>query len=127
MPSGNIELYSERARQDEYDPLPIYEPLAESADGNSELAARYPINLLTPAAHHFLNSSFANLPSLQKGEKEPRIWVHPDDAAGRTVEDGDWLRVWNDRGEVRLRAVVSDKVKPGVAWSPSLWWNSDSP
>ena len=67
------------------------------------------------------------MPSLQKGEKEPRIWINPEDATARDVEDGDWLRVWNGRGEVRLRAVVSEKVKPGVAWSPSLWWNSDSP
>jgi len=126
-PSGKIELYSEQAKRDGYDPLPQYEPLAESPEGDPALARRYPINLLTPAAHHFLNSSFANLPSLQKAEKEPRIWIHPQDAGARGIDDGDWLRVWNDRGEVRLRAVVSENVKPGVAWSPSLWWNRDSP
>ena len=43
------------------------------------------------------------------------------------IADGDWLRVWNRRGEVMLKAVVSDHVKPGVAWSPSLWWHRDSP
>lgn len=126
-PSGKIELYSEQAARDGFDPLPRYEPLAESPEGNPELACRYPINLLTPAAHHFLNSSFANIPSLQKAEKEPRIWVNPKDAAARGIQNGDWLRVWNDRGEVRLKAVVSQNVKPGVAWSPSLWWHRDSP
>lgn len=126
-PSGKIELYSEAAARDGHDPLPQYYPPIESQAGDGELWSRCPIELLTPAAHHFLNSSFANLPSLQKGEKEPRLWVNPEDAASRQVADGDWLHVWNDRGEVRLRAVVSDKVKPGVAWSPSLWWNSDSP
>src|SRR5262249_5673860 len=126
-PSRKIELYSEQAEKDGFDPLPQYEPPAESPLGDAELWTRYPIELLTPAAHHFLNSSFANLASLQKSEKEPRSWVKPQDANDRHVEDGDWLRVWNNRGEVRLRAVVSDKVKPGVAWSPSLWWNVDSP
>jgi anaerobic selenocysteine-containing dehydrogenase len=29
--------------------------------------------------------------------------------------------------DVRLKAVVSENVKPGVAWSPSLWWHRDSP
>jgi anaerobic selenocysteine-containing dehydrogenase len=53
--------------------------------------------------------------------------VHPDDAAERGIVDGDRLRVWNDRGEVHLKAVVSRNVKPGVAWSPSLWWHRDSP
>ncbi|HZO88430.1 MAG TPA: molybdopterin oxidoreductase family protein [Chthonomonadaceae bacterium] len=125
--SGKIEIYSEQAAKDGYDPLPNYAPPAESAEADPELAAEFPINLLSPAAHHFLNSSFANLTSLQKGEKEPRIWIHPQDAAERGVRDGDWLRVWNRRGQVRLKAVLSDKVKPGVAWSPSLWWHRDSP
>jgi anaerobic selenocysteine-containing dehydrogenase len=125
--SGKVELYSQQAMQDGYDPLPNYEPPPESADADPELAAEFPINLLSPAAHHFLNSTFSHLPSLQKGEKEPRIWIHPEDAASRGVEDGDWLRVWNRRGAVRLRAVVSNHVRPGVAWSPSLWWHRDSP
>jgi anaerobic selenocysteine-containing dehydrogenase len=126
-PSGKIELYSEQAARDGYDPLPGYEPPAESAEADPDLASAFPVNLLTPAAHHFLNSSFANIESLQKGEKTPRIWINPQDAGARGVCDGDWLRVWNRRGEVRLKAVVSENVKPGVAWSPSLWWHRDSP
>lgn len=126
-PSGKIELYSEQAAQDGHDPLPNYEPPAESAEADPDLAATFPINLLSPAAHHFLNSSFANVASLQKSEKEPRIWISPQDAEERGIADGDWLRVWNRRGEVRLKAVVGNNVKPGVAWSPSLWWHRDSP
>jgi anaerobic selenocysteine-containing dehydrogenase len=125
--TGKVELYSQRAARDGYDPLPGYEPPAESREADPELAAEFPINLLTPAAHHFLNSSFANVPGLQKGEKEPRIWINPADAVARGIADGDWLRVWNRRGEVRLKAVVSENVRPGVAWSPSLWWHRDSP
>ncbi len=125
--SEKIELYSEKAMRDGYDPLPQYYPLTESPQGSPELARRFPINLLTPAAHHFLNSSFANVPSLQKGEREPRIWVNPMDAEPRGIADGDWLRVFNDRGEVLLKAVLSENVQPGVAWSPSLWWHRDSP
>ena len=126
-PSGKVEFYSETAEKDGYDPLPNYEPAAESAAADPELAAQFPINLLSPAAHHFLNSTFSNLESLQRSEKEPRIWIHPQDAAERGIADGDDVRVWNRRGEVLLQAVVSEKVRPGVAWSPSLWWHRDSP
>ena len=125
--SGKVELYSEQAQADGYDPLPNYEPPFESAEAQPELAKQFPINLLSPAAHHFLNSTFSNQPELQKGEREPRIWIHPADAHHREVKDGDMLRVWNKRGEATLRAVVSENVKPGVAWSPSLWWHRDSP
>ena len=125
--SGKIELYSEQAQRDGYDPLPEYTPPAEGIDSDPELAAEFPVNLLTPAAHHFLNTSFANLPSLMKSEKEPRIWINPLDAEARGIIEGDMLRVWNRRGDVQLKAVVSDNVKTGVAWSPSLWWHRDSP
>ncbi len=125
--SGKIELYSKKAERDGYDPLPTYVPPSESVEGNPGLASQYPINLLSPAAHHFLNSSFANVESLQKGEREPRIWISTADARERGVADGDWLRVFNGRGEVKLRAVVGDNVRRGVAWSPSLWWHRDSP
>lgn len=121
--SGKIELYSERAKQDGYDPLPSYEPLPESAETEPDLAAEFPINLLSPAAHHFLNSTFSNQEGLQRGEREPRIWVNPMDAEARGICDGEMVKVWNQRGKVQLKVVVSENVKPGVAWSPSLWWN----
>ena len=125
--SGKTELYSEKAKADGFDPLPDYEAATESAEGDAKLALEFPINLLSPAAHHFLNSTFSNVESLMRGEKEPRIWVNPADAAERSIADGDELRVWNRRGTVQLKAVVSENVKAGVAWSPSLWWHRDSP
>ena len=125
--SGKAELYSEQAKADGLDPLPDYAPAEESRDGDANLAAEFPINLLSPAAHHFLNSTFSNIESLTRSEKEPRIWVSPADAAARNIAEGDELSVWNRRGNVRLRAVVSENVKAGVAWSPSLWWHRDSP
>ena len=125
--TGKIELYSKRAERDGFDPLPSYEPPDESAEVNPRLARRYPVNLLTPAAHHFLNSTFSNLDSMKKSEREPRIWINLEDASARGIADGDLLRVFNERGEVKLKAVVGDSVKPGVAWSPSLWWQRDSP
>ncbi|MDE2125442.1 MAG: molybdopterin oxidoreductase family protein [Armatimonadetes bacterium] len=123
--SGKAELWSQRAADDGLDPLPDYTPPTD--EGVESGMGRYPINLLSPAAHHFLNSSFSNQSELQKAEKEPRIWISHADAAARSVSDGDMLRVWNRRGEVLLRAVVSAAVKPGVAWSPSMWWRRDSP
>lgn len=123
-PSGKIELYSERAHRDGYSALPTYTP-AEEPDADRE---RYPLRLLSPAAHHFLNTTFANLERAQKGEREPRIWIHPQDAEARGIQHGDWVRAYNARGEVFLRATVSaEHVRPGTTWSPSIWWHRDSP
>lgn len=126
-PSGKLELYSTTLAAAGLDPVIQYEPPAESPDGAPDLYARYPLHLLTPAAHHFLNSSFANLPALLAGEGCPPILLHPEDAAARNIRTGDWVRTFNDRGEVFLKAKVGDWSRPGTAISPSLWWNRFSP
>jgi anaerobic selenocysteine-containing dehydrogenase len=53
--------------------------------------------------------------------------IHPDDAAPRNIGEGDVVTVFNDRGELTLRARVSDRVRSGVVAVPSGWWASASP
>jgi anaerobic selenocysteine-containing dehydrogenase len=126
-PSGKCELFSERMLKDGLDPLPVYIPPAESKETNPELFSRYPIALLSPPAHSFLNSTFANVPKLLKNEREPVVEISAEDAASRSIENGMPVRVFNNRGECCLRAVISEKVKPGVAVAPSIWWRKFSP
>ncbi len=122
-PSGKIELYSETLAAQGHDPLPSHAPLAESADGDPELHAKYPLALLTPSTHHFLNTTFGNVPSLERREGTPFIEINAADAAGRGVADGDIVRVFNDRGETFLTAHVGETTKPGVAVAPAIWWD----
>ncbi len=126
-PSGKVELYSEALAQAGLDPVIDYVPPAESIDGSPELAAKYPLNLITPAAHHFLNTTFANQARMMKGEGAPTIFLNPADAEGRGIVSGDWVRVFNDRGSVRLQAQVGDWSQAGVAVSPSIWWSRFMP
>ncbi|MFZ5826087.1 MAG: molybdopterin-containing oxidoreductase family protein [Bacillota bacterium] len=126
-PSGKAEFYSEALAAQGLDPVIDYVPPAESVDGSPELAARYPLGLITPAAHHFLNTTFANQPRMMKGEGAPTIYLNPVDAEARGIASGDWVRVFNDRGSVRLQAQVGDWSRPGVAVSPSIWWSKFMP
>jgi len=126
-PSGKCEFYSDTLEREGLDPLPAYIPPRESPDTAPELAARYPIQLICPPANSFLNTTFSNLPSFLKSERQPFIQLHADDAARRGVEDGETVRVWNDRGECQLVARITDRVKPGVAVALSIWWNKLSP
>jgi anaerobic selenocysteine-containing dehydrogenase len=105
------------------DPLPTFDPPAEVVD--AELAARYPLALLTPKTHFFLNSTFSNQARQHKAQPEPFVVLHPDDAAAREVADGDLVRLFNDRGECRLTARVSDDAPAGVAVAPMGWWSRD--
>jgi anaerobic selenocysteine-containing dehydrogenase len=77
-------------------------------------AKQFPLELLSRKADNFLNSSFANIPSIQKMEQPELLEIHADDARSRGIQEGDWVRVFNQRGEVRLRAHVNGAVQPGV-------------
>jgi anaerobic selenocysteine-containing dehydrogenase len=119
-PSGKIEFLSATARTLGVDSLPDF--TAPSEDTRSELALRYPLAMISPPARHFLNSSFVNVQSLRVTEGEPWLDLHPRDAASRGVEEGGYVRVFNERGSVELRARVTDRARPGVVVALSVWW-----
>jgi anaerobic selenocysteine-containing dehydrogenase len=121
-PSGKCEFFSETLAKQGIDPLPVYIPPRESVQTAPQLAKQYPLAIISPPAHNFLNSSFANLPSFVKAEKEPRLDIHPTDAAARNIKDGDYVRVFNERGEFKVKARVTDKARPGVVVALSIWW-----
>lgn len=125
-PSRKCEFYSETLAKQGLDPLPTYTPPREDRLSNPQLAERYPLALISPPAHNFLNSSFVNLDSLRKVEKEPVVELHPWDAKPRNIETGMMVKVYNDRGEFHVKAKVSERTRPGVAMAPGVWWSKFS-
>ena len=121
-PSGKCEFYSAQMKADGLDPLPTYLPPYESVASNPELASRYPLAMISPPARNFLNSTFVNVKSLRSAEGEPHLDIHPDDAASRTIADGDMVRIFNDRGTFIAKARVTDKARAGLVVGLSVWW-----
>jgi anaerobic selenocysteine-containing dehydrogenase len=126
-PSGKCEFYSETAAKQGLDPLPTYTPPRENALANPERAKRYPLAFISPPCRNFLNSSFANLPFALAAEKAPRLDIHPDDARGRGIADGDRVRIFNDRGEFTVKAAITTRARPGCVVAPSVWWRKLAP
>ena len=118
-PSGKCEFYSERLK--DLDPLPAYIPPREDRLSNPELAKKFPLVLISPPAHHFLNSTFVNL--FQDKEIGPTLEIHESDAALRQIRTGSPVQIFNDRGNFLAKAVVTDRTRPGVVSAPSIWWN----
>jgi anaerobic selenocysteine-containing dehydrogenase len=125
--SGKCEFWSESLAGLGVDPLPGYVPPYEGPVSNPLLAARYPLAMISPPARNFLNSSFVNVQSLRDAEGEPALEIHPADAAARGIADGSTVRVFNDRGELRLRAEVTERARPGVVVALSIWWKKLTP
>lgn len=124
-PSGKCEFYSTAMAQAGLDPLPDFIPPREWRD--SALAREFPLALLTPPARNFLNTSFANSARFLAQEESPTVQLNPIDAATRGIANGAPVRVFNHRGEFQVRAVISDRVRPGVAVATSIWWRKLSP
>ncbi len=82
-----------------------------------------PFRLVTAPARHFLNSSFNETVTSIRREREPTVLIHPDDAAALGIDDNSQVLLANNRGEVQLRAEISNGHQAGVVIVESLWPN----
>ncbi|HWF10952.1 MAG TPA: molybdopterin-dependent oxidoreductase [Bryobacteraceae bacterium] len=110
-PSGKCEFRAETLG---------YEPPVESRHGDAELAARYPLELISPKNDDSMNSTFGNRSDTDW--QTATLKVHPDDARPRRIATGDAVLVFNDRGKCLLRADVSPSIARGVVSAPSVRW-----
>jgi anaerobic selenocysteine-containing dehydrogenase len=118
-PSGKAELYSDALAAQGLDPVASFVPPRESR--HTELARKFPLELLARKSDNFLNSSFCNLESLQPLEQPELLEIHAEDAAARSIRDGDRVRVFNQRGEIVLTARVNGTVPRGVVAARLNW------
>ena len=109
----------------EFRPAEIeYTPPVESRLGAAELRAKYPLEMLSSKNDDSMNSTFGYQPDTDR--QTSVLWLHRDDADQRGIRNGDPVRVFNDRGEVLLRAEVDGKVRSGVVRAPSVRWAKSS-
>lgn len=104
------------------DPLPDYVPSRESADSNPALAARYPLSIISPKSHGFLNSCYANVAEKIKGQGEQFVMINPVDADMRGIREGAKVRVFNDRGAFEGNARITQDVNPNIIVATLGYW-----
>lgn len=135
-PSGKVELKASMAaggnfvvpvfRQgsnDHQDGSPV-DPLPGYVEYEND--AKYPLNIISPKNHSFLNSGYANIARQLGHAGDQYVMIHPSDAQARKIVDGGTVEVFNDTGRFRALAKVSDDVMPGVLASPLGYWASTS-
>jgi anaerobic selenocysteine-containing dehydrogenase len=114
-PSGKLELYSERAARLGLPALPVYQPLPDSP---------YPLIFRqgrTLTQFHSFYDHGQVLPTLARLDAEPVLWMAPADGAARGLTDGAQIRLFNERGEMRARAHLTDKIPAGTVWMRDGW------
>ena len=126
--NGNFVLSLFRQGSEEFqsgdpvDPLPHYIPPNESPATSPALAKRYPLNLMSPKSHAFMNSSYGNMPQQLHHAGEQALMLSPVDARDRNIGDGMPVVVSNDRGSFQAVARVDEDVMPGVVVAPLGYW-----
>src|SRR5438132_3515068 len=121
-PSGKVEFYSERAKSLGLPALPVYVPLPGSD--------RYPLSFRqgrTLTQFHGFYDHGQALPTLARSDPEPKLWVSSADAAARGLEDNAPIRIFNDRGEFRARAHVTDRIPSGTVGMRDGWTGLNRP
>ena len=107
--SGKIELFSQDLEDRFGYGLPRYEAVPQD----------FPLVVISPSSDKRTNATFGSAEACKGQEK---IEINPADAAARNIPDGVTVRVWNNRGETHLTAVISEAVQPGVLYTPKGTW-----
>jgi nitrate reductase alpha subunit len=80
-------------------------------NGNPEIL----LNFITPHQKWGIHSTYSdNLMMLTLNRGGPVIWLSEDDAKKAGIEDNDWVELFNINGAIAARAVVSQRVNPGM-------------
>ncbi len=116
------QMYEDFQPGEDIPELPDYVPSKETSSANPELAKKYPLNILAPKSHGFINSSFANFESKLKGQGEQFVMIHPADAMDRGLVDGARAKVLNDRGSFEAVARVTTDVNKGIVVTTLGYW-----
>lgn len=104
------------------DPVPDYIPPREAPHHSPDHATRFPLNLISPKPHSFLNSQYGNEPMQQKRQGEQLILINPRDASTRGIGAGSYVKVFNERGAFEAKAELSEDVMVGMLMTNVGHW-----
>ena len=125
-PSGKVELSSGIAEKMNHPQIPAVPRYIETWESlNDPLADKYPLQLISPHFKRRAHSQFDNLPWLRELQVQA-VTINSRDAEARGIGEEDMVRVFNDRGEVRIPARVTERIMPGVVALPQgAWYTPD--
>jgi anaerobic selenocysteine-containing dehydrogenase len=121
-PSRKVEIWSETFLANGYSPLPDYEEPMIGPAARPELANKFPLILTSAKNPLFCNSQHRGLPSLRKRDRDPTVELHPDCAAARRINAGDWVTIDSPEGSIRARAKLNASLDPRVVVGQHGWW-----
>jgi len=127
-PTGKIEVYSPTmAAMNDPEEIPAIPQYIPEWEGVSDpLREKYPLLM---GGHHSVqrsHSTFDNVSVLREAHVQA-LWMNTLDADARGIKNGDMVKVFNDRGVVKVPAYVTNRLRPGVTSLPQgAWFTPDA-
>jgi len=120
--SGKVELYSEEMERLGAPGLPSHVEPEQSYMANPELAQLYPETLLTGARHQeFIGAQMKDVSGLMALLPEPHAMIHPVTARKYDLIEGELMAVETPRGLIKIKAHVTEDIRPGAVSIPHGW------
>jgi len=121
-PTKKIEIYSDALQQVGFDPLPTYLEPRKSPFNTPELLKKYPLIFSTGNRNLFYtHGQFREIESLREKNPDPRAEIGPETALQYDIQGGDRIVIETNRGAVRMKARVDERVTEGVVLVPHGW------
>lgn len=119
--SARVEFYVEWLKEFGEE-LPVFREPVE-ASSQSPLAKKYPLSFQQGHTRYYAHSQFgAYNPTLLELNPEPLLSMHPSDANPRGIKDGDYATMFNDRGKLKCKVLLTEGIIPGNVHIPEGWW-----
>jgi anaerobic selenocysteine-containing dehydrogenase len=114
-PSGKFEIASTILEEHGYDPLPVYTEPQESPLSQPEKAKKFPLVFNSGArVTTDFHAQHHGIASLLKERPEPTVTINVSDARARGIKNGDLVHIKTSRGQITLRAIVTDSIVKGA-------------
>ena len=120
--SGKIELYSARMEELGYPGLPGHMEPHQSPIANPEIVKAYPEILLTGMRQvEYIDAQMHDVPALRAKRPDAEAEIHPATASKYGVVHGELIGLETPRGAIKIKAHVTQDIKPGVVAVPHGW------
>lgn len=119
-PTPRVSSTTSQAFNPDTEHLPRFEPPLEIWP-ESDIAKKYPLAFFQEHTRWRVHTQYAEAAWLRELDPEPTVKISPADADARSIHNGDYVEIFNDRGSCVVKAVISSALPAGMLSLPKGW------
>ena len=117
-PSGKVEIYSKKAADFGYSPLPHWKEVSNLP----ELTDEYPLLMTNAKEEVYMLTGYKHVASLRNMKPEPMVEMHPETAKKMGFNEGQLIYIETNKGRIIQRLALDDALDPRIVVISFGWW-----